>query len=371
MQMRLTVLFPECNNVCLLKDVGMIPYILCKNHGYSAKIACYQNDMQYKNMDLMGDVKLQFMKRITGNSLLDGCFYLLKAAKNIDVLQLYHATTVRNFAWIILYKLINHKGFIYIKMDAEWKVIQEFNYRRKGIRGYFKRRILSECKLLSAETKELCEKISMDWGRKIEYIPNGFFQTDRKRVKYDEKENIICTVGRIGTYQKATEVLLEAFKKCAKYNNWNLRIIGGIEAGFEHRIDAFFRQNSELKNRVIFTGNIEDRKRLEQEYSRAKIFCLPSRFESFGIVYLEALRYGCYVISTDVEPVNEILDHQQYGRIVPIDDVDLMAEFLLEAMRNEKVLEEKSEKAQKYVEENYNWDKIGKKLDSLLMEYRL
>lgn len=52
---------------------------------------------------------------------------------------------------------------------------------------------------------------------------------------------------------------------------------------------------------VILLGNIEDKNLLYDDYDRAKVFLLTSRWESFGIVLVEALRFGNYIIATEIE----------------------------------------------------------------------
>jgi L-malate glycosyltransferase len=57
------LLFPECRNVHLIKDVGMIPYILYKYYGYDSKIVCYNNETYSSlNKEVKG-LKLNFIEK--------------------------------------------------------------------------------------------------------------------------------------------------------------------------------------------------------------------------------------------------------------------------------------------------------------------
>jgi len=51
-------------------------------------------------------------------------------------------------------------------------------------------------------------------------------------------------------------------------------------------------------------------------FKRAQIFAMPSRFESYGLVYLESLAYGCVTVSRDAEPQREMLDYGNAGVLV-------------------------------------------------------
>lgn len=363
--MNFTVLFPECKNVCLIKDVGMIPYIMHRNFDYQSIIATYKNESKYSYLREVKGVKLDFLNRKYKSPMIAGCAYLLRKSKQIDILQLYHLTSVRNFIWIILYKILHPKGKIYLKMDLDCELVDSFQYNKKGLLGIVKRKILSYCDLISSEIEEVANRLSIEWNRQVEYIPNGYYQKRNEMISFQEKENIICTVGRIGTYQKATDVLLEGFKKYAQVGNWKLRVIGEMDENFMPWLQKFKTENGELMDKITFTGNIEDRSELENEYAKAKIFCLPSRFESFGIVYLEAMRNGCYIISTDVDSIKGILQGK-YGTVVPVDDADGLAETIITVTENSELLEKNCEEVQKYVIEYFDWNVIGEKIFALL-----
>ena len=51
-------------------------------------------------------------------------------------------------------------------------------------------------------------------------------------------------------------------------------------------------------------------------YNRAKVFCLTSKWESFGIVLIEALYFKNYIITTPIQPAKELTKNEMYGRIV-------------------------------------------------------
>ena len=343
----------------------MIPYVLHINHNYASVLVTYKNEIEYSYLKEIEGVRLEFLNEKIHNSTLAGCVYLLKKARHIDVLQLYHLTSTRNFVWIVLFKLLNPKGKIYLKIDLDCELIDNFRYNKKGIRGAIKRKILSYCDLISSEMEEMADKLSLEWHRKVEYVPNGFYQKNKGFVNFEQKENIICTVGRIGTYQKGTDILLEGFRRYASKGDWKLRIIGEIDKEFLPWLQKFKDANEKLFDRITFTGNIEDRSELEKEYARAKIFCLPSRFESFGIVYLEAMRNGCYIISTRVDPIEGILKGK-WGTIIPIDDVEELACALAALSQNNELLKRNCNAVQEYVKEHFEWNVIGDKIFNLL-----
>ena len=160
---------------------------------------------------------------------------------------------------------------------------------------------------------------------------------------------------------------MQAFAKSSKeLSNWTLKIIGPIEDHFKEYIQRFFIENPKIINKVIFTGEITDRQILSNEYRKAKIFCLPSRWESFGIVLAEAIQHGCYIIGSNILSINDITDNKKYGDVFEIDDVDQLSGCLIKACYNEEELKRVCTQAQNYAYEKFNWVRICSKIDRLL-----
>ncbi|MCT4597616.1 MAG: glycosyltransferase [Vallitalea sp.] len=360
-----TLLLPGIKNVHLIKDVGMIPYIMYKYYGYDSSIVVGKGEeFPYTKKEVKG-LKLNYIDT-TNNPDVDGYNYLLKNAMNIDILQLYHLNS-RTLNWVRIYKSINPKGKVYIKIDGD------FNYKTIDFYNAFDKEsidIINECDLISIETKDLYNHINNNWPIKVEYIPNGFYTDNYNKkniINYDDKENIICTVGRLGTYQKATDVLIEAFALAAdKIDNWKLKLIGPVEPAFEKYINEFLCRRPHLENRIIVTGNITNRVKLDEEYKIAKIFCLPSRWESFGIVLAEAISKGCYPIISNIEPANDITDNKKYGDIFEVNNVHSLALSIIKACNDEEYIKKVCNEVQSYAYDKFNWVNICGKINRLL-----
>jgi glycogen synthase len=88
---------------------------------------------------------------------------------------------------------------------------------------------------------------------KLFLLPNGFdtnilMEQGIQRKLISEKEKIMITVGRIGTEQKNTELLLEVLAE-VDLKDWRVYCIGPIEPEFLKKIDAFYIQHPEKKTR--------------------------------------------------------------------------------------------------------------------------
>jgi hypothetical protein len=107
---------------------------------------------------------------------------------------------------VYVYKEHNPSGKVYLKMD-----MNRFWLSRLQSAHYFGK-LIQLCDLISAESGNLYELINQRFPFKVELIPNGYYETFTSGpLCYSDKENIILTAGRLGTFQKQTDILLRAF----------------------------------------------------------------------------------------------------------------------------------------------------------------
>lgn len=353
---KILTIFPFAENVHLTKDVGMVPYILHKHFGYDATLACYENG-SYPNLPIdTPGLKMLFIRKITGLPTLDTAFFLLKNLNKFDVLVAFHYTFFAGIN-IFLFKLLSgfsKKKIAYLKLDTTEEI---FVLKKRMFLSY----LINFADVRSTEITSIYNTLHKEFKNLI-YIPNGFYpKEDKQNIT---KENIFLTVGRIGSVQKASDILLQSFAKIADLvPDWKLVIIGPIETEFKSYIKLFFDQNLQLKDRILFEGPIYDRKLLMSKYVQSKIFILPSRWESFGIVFLEAGIAGCTIISSNILPADDVTDNGKYGKVFPIDDVSALASVMLELANDSVYLEDNSNAIKKFYEDNFYWPTILKRLD--------
>ena len=311
-----------------MKDVGQIPYFMGKTGEYDSTIVSYKNSPEYPYLEKeVKGLKISFIPRsekflYSDISILK---YLYSESRNIDVLNLFHFKR-DNILYLLLYKFLNPEGKTYVKLDIDLLFFKKYNsffFSTYKLKNYllksFTKLHLNLTDLFSIETEEARDyliKIYPEMERKLICIPNGvddeFISKTIPLKTFEEKENIIITVGRIGTFQKNSELLLESIQ-LTDLKDWKVYIIGQIEESFNEYISNFFVKHPNLRDQIIFTGNISDRKELFEFYNRAKIFCATSRFEGFPIAFAEASYFGNYIISTPVSSSSQITDSGRFG----------------------------------------------------------
>lgn len=369
----------EFYNVHLYKDVGLVPYYLSKNYELKNDIV-YSNEKKVKVMEKFRNIKLKelkyynfgkIIKKIDRFKIFENISfysYLFREAKKIDYLMLFHLGADKIFL-TLLYKILNKNGKIYLKLDSDLlgvKYLLNTNYCKKIVLQL----LIKKIDLISCEAKECFDEIgqnglcNLDISDKLVYIPNGFdeeylIENNIKVKKFEEKENIMITVGRIGTEEKNNEMLLKAINKI-ELKDWKIYIIGPYTEEFKEYYDDFIKSNSDKKDKVILVGNIEDKNLLYDYYNKAKIFLLTSRWEGFAIVYPEALRFGNYIITTEVGGAKDITDNGKIGVITEIENEEQYKHEILKVINEEINLKEKYNQSLKWSEENFLWNNIVK-----------
>lgn len=374
------------------KDNGMIPIYMSEKLGYNSKILT----VNLKN-DLPNEERgVEFIKVKRAFAFLSNFAYwtklvkrynifkyLIKNAKNIDVLMLFHVSRC-SYWYAHIYKKLNPNGFIYVKADfnlavykKEWSIV---NSKSKSLREFFRKRresaeynkrkkLIPLTNLISYESLEAYEYMKdsyagIDTKGKTIYLPNGYDNETIDKIKInslEEKENIILTVGRLGTKAKNTELLLETLKD-TDLKDWKVYLVGSLDKRFEKYKENFFKENPDLINKIIFTGEIKNREELYKYYNRAKVFVLPSKWESFGIVMVEAMAFGNYVITSNTCAANDITNNSEIGKIIETDSKKELEIEIKKAINGEIDLKEKYKETLNYVS-NFKYSNIIKKLD--------
>jgi glycosyltransferase involved in cell wall biosynthesis len=353
------------SNTQLLKECGLIPFMLHKNFGYKA-VMVGENTGDYPYLSQLPGLEMDFIPSSNGdiNTLINNqTNYINENHQKMDVLilrGLYPAT----FFILQAYRQKRPDGKVYLYLDANSSWVDRIPWKNPFVFDS-----LGKCDLISTSCIKMSEFLNKKWPNFIvEHIPNGFFKSFP--ISLQKKENIILTVGRIGTKQKANEVLLLAFAMIAdKLQSWKLRLAGPVQEDFNKVIDDYFKELPHLKNRVEFLGNITDKEKLYAEYSKAKIFALTSTIEGGAPnVVAEALFHGCFTVTSEVDAARDITGDGKCGRSFPIGDFKALAEILLKVCPDKKIWRTAAENSIKYAKNNYDWDLISNRLNYLLFK---
>lgn len=358
-------LFPNCPNYGLVKDVGQIPYSLgTVISEINAELVSCKIDFDGNNLENVHGLTLTKIPFCI-NSFVSGLVYLLKNAKYIDWLNLFHGGRCCYY-WIKIFRMLNPNGKVYLKLDLSYGGCKIYRENKKK-RAIFEK-TASIADIISVESEKIKEYVGKFTNVPINVVPNGYVEVSESKIGDVKRKNQFITVGRLGTYQKATDILLNAFAESSIEHNWSLKLVGPVDNSFYPVIQDYFVKYPELKKRVTFVGDVQDRAELYREYRSARTFVLPSRWEASPLVGPEALANGCRVILSDaIPPIDELTNNLEFGAVVETESIEsLKNAFIKEAKRD--YVENESILIKKYAKEKLSWSSICNQLYTIMME---
>ena len=194
------------------------------------------------------------------------------------------------------------------------------------------------------------------YGRETRFIPNGVNRPEIRKAELitDKfgltKDSYILFLGRL-VPEKGIRYLVEAFKNVKTEKKL-------VIAGGSSDTDSFMKELKELAKddkRIIFTGFFQGQM-LEELYSNAYIYTLPSDLEGMPLSLLEAMSYGNCCLVSDIQECTEVVEDK--ALIFKKSNVQDLQNKLQEACdRTEKVMELKQQAAD-YICKKYNWDDV-------------
>jgi hypothetical protein len=157
---------------------------------------------------------------------------------------------------------------------------------------------------------------------------------DRAIGKCSTKKGDFIEVLYAGRFEgrKGTDVLLEAIPNlCREFPEARFTLVGEDRAALDGTtLGDLFRskhQRARFLNRVIFAGEVSDEK-LEAHLAQCDIFVAPSRYESFGLVFLEAMMFGKPVVGCRAGGMKEVIDENITGLLAEPGDSESLRAML-------------------------------------------
>lgn len=381
MKRYLTVFFYETMEpVFLYKDTGSIALALAKYYNWKSTFAYLnicgniQNETYEKYVELK-TIEYNKNKFIKWFNIIK---FIWKESKNYDVINFYFGGR-KELLLALIAKMSKKKIKVYIKMDlVKDKYLRQINLSKKlsvKLLQFFSNLLSNVIDLYTVECKAYVNGLNniKRFKNKIKYLPNGYFDDLVEIDKNINKEKIILTVGRLGTVEKNSEMLIEAIEHIdyQKLIGWKVYLVGPYTDKFNKYIKEKISNKEYLKEVFVITGNINDKKELYSLYVRSAVFVLPSIWESWGLALTEAMSFGCYPIVTDCNDVfKEILNYGDSGfaKIIPTKDVIALQEAIEDVILNNVDYINKGQQAKKFAESNLNYKNISRQLNYYLIE---
>lgn len=274
-----------------------------------------------------------------------------------DVVHI-HAEGPAFFAW--LPKLFGKKVVVTIHgidwQREKWKNGFASKFIRRGERNAVK--YADEIIVLS---KGVQDYFLETYGRKTHFIPNG---VNRPVIKNAEiitekygltKDSYFLFLGRL-VPEKGIRYLVEAFKQIK--TDKKLVIAGGSSDTDEFACKL--KELSKSDSRIIFTGFVQG-EILDELYSNAYVYTLPSDLEGMPLSLLEAMSYGNCCLVSDIPECTEVVENKAV--IFKKSNVSELVRKLQENCDNSRKVRELKKVASNFILSKYNWDDVVKKTE--------
>jgi glycosyltransferase involved in cell wall biosynthesis len=258
-----------------------------------------------------------------------------------------------------------------------WSI--EGGWLRHRIRGFYDRRlagpVVRDAAAVVVQTREeerLLRSLDLPLPRLV-VVPPGYRAMAPPppgpspfRDRYGLDGPFALFVGRLASNKGLLE-LTDAFATVARADpSAQLVLIGedgGQRAAVEDRVRALG-----LERRVHLLGHIDDESLVAAAYREARVFVLPSEYEAFGLVLLEALAQGTPVVASRVGGIPEVVEEGRSGLLVPPRSPAALAEAVLRLWNDRELARTLGRYGRDEVVPRFSWEALADRLDRLYRE---
>jgi glycosyltransferase involved in cell wall biosynthesis len=209
-------------------------------------------------------------------------------------------------------------------------------------------------------------------GTDIEHFGSISREAARIRLGIPLEAKVVLYVGRFDQ-RKGIETLVRAVSQSAWRDDNRLQLIigGGSHPG---RSDGIERERIEsivgevgMQEKTFFPGRIGDEE-LPLYYAAADICVVPSHYEPFGLVAIEAMASGTPVVASDVGGLQFTVVPEQTGLLVPPKNAETFSQAIDRLLGDREWCKQLGQNARKRVETKFSWNGVAMQLNELYLQ---
>lgn len=283
-------------------------------------------------------------------AMTSSVFGAIKAAFGLYDIIHFHAEGPAFMCWL---PKLKGKRIVVTIHGLDWKRIKWGKiaswYIHSGEKNAVK--YADEIIVLSEDVKRYFKE---EYGRETNFIPNGVNRPvtrDAKRItdKWGiRKDEYILFVGRL-VPEKGIHYLIEAFKTIETEKKL-------VIAGGSSDTDNYLNELTGISGKeVIFTGFIQGIE-LDELYSNAYLYCLPSDLEGMPLSLLEAMSYGNCCLVSDINECTAVVGDK--AAVFKKGNIADLREKLQLLCDDKKLVENYKSIAQNFILNKYSWDDV-------------
>lgn len=273
---------------------------------------------------------------------------------NADIVH-YHAEGPCAWIWII--KFFSKKKIIATIHGLDWQRAKWGGFATKYIK-FGEKMAVKYADDIIVLSKNVQKYFKQTYNRDTVFIPNGvnkpeILKSDIIFKQYGlKKDDYILFLGRI-VPEKGIHYLIKAFNNIK--TNKKLVIAGGASDTDSYYTEL--KEQSKKNKNIIFTGFIQG-KELEELYSNAYIYCLPSDLEGMPLSLLEAMSYKNCCLTSDIAECTEVIEDK--GITFKKGNIKDLTKALQNLCDDQNKVNIYKKNAQNFILKKYNWDDVVK-----------
>lgn len=279
----------------------------------------------------------------------------LKARHQIQLVHTYHSLGA------VKYQITNQPAIAPIRLNIEKQILEQ-----------------ADCIIATSPQEQEYLRTLVSKQGNVKIIPYGTdvktFHTipkaeARAKLGLDGDEQIVLYVGRFDP-RKGIETLIRASAQTKAFAEGNLKlvIVGGscpdrIDGQERNRIEQIVQETG-LTERTLFAGQVKHNM-LPFYYAAADVCVIPSHYETFGLVAIEAMACGTPVIASDVGGLKFIVLSEQTGLRVSPQDTAAFATAIDRLLTNKAWARQLGTCGSLQVNQQFSWTMIANQLSRL------
>jgi glycosyltransferase involved in cell wall biosynthesis len=206
-------------------------------------------------------------------------------------------------------------------------------------------------------------------GTNIQHFGSIAREAARYELGIDKETKVVLYVGRFDQ-RKGIETLVRAVNESGLRDSKNLQLIigGGSTPG---NSDGIERDRIEqivhdlgISDLTVFPGRLTQ-DILPTYYASADVCVVPSHYEPFGLVAIEAMASGTPVVASDVGGLQFTVVHEETGLLAPPQDVGAFASAIERILLNPEWRDQLGTAGRKHVESKFSWHGVATQLSEL------
>ena len=345
---------------------------------YTSNAKSHFSRLPLKSTEIIDGVEVHYFRILT--SRVVGRLFItpqlvLQARKELDSFDVIHLHEYRTFQNIVVCLFAEKKCKpCILQVHGALPVLMNRQITKKLFDKILGNRLLKSMKKMIALTESEQNQYELIGISKkdIEIIPNGIdvskYQELPSRNNFRRKHGIpsntriILYLGRLHHY-KGIDILIESFSHLKTRRNDIVLVIVGPDHGALNELkEQCFGLG--ISDSVIFTGPLFNVEKSEV-FVDADVFVLPSLYEAFPMVLLEAFAFSKPVIASGIDSIARIIEHRKNGLLFKPSDALALEQSIQLLLKNQSLAHNLGANARKKLEEEYTIAQVVDRMEKL------